>query len=411
MYFCKCISFGKNILKNMRKNRILLLLLAMLVVCPQTSFAQEESKLKRAWEKLQVRLDSATIRKFDADYIEVPERPWRIVLRGKTDDFRMDVNSYFDEDFVSKKIGEAVKGGRFDWTLKFNPPIAQSVGFHAGFRGLSFSYSYYLRKKTGRAFSFSSTGARYGLNFRLRRFSTHSMEIDASIKDYDGVEEKFDGPANAPDPIWVRSVIIDGYYLFNGRRFSQAAAYNQSVIQRRSAGSLMLGAMYHQSSLDLATDRNAPLVMLNGDWGRVSIRQFNIGVGYGYNWVPARGWLLNIMLMPTVSTYNRIKTFYYDCNYSLFADEETPDGKKPLIVEEEDGEDVFPDDMKIWETNAQTDFSKIQLNADVRASITYNWNRFFVNIFGQVNNFDYGSSRTNVKLTDWYVRASLGVRF
>ena len=67
--------------------------------------------------------------------------------------------------------------------------------------------------------------------------------------------------------------------------------------------------------------------------------------------------------------------------------------------------------MKIWETNAQTDFSKVQLNADVRASITYNWNRFFVNIFGQVNNFDYGSSRTNVKLTDWYVRASLGVRF
>ena len=64
----------------MRKNRLLLLLLAMLVVCPQASFAQEESKLKRAWEKLQVRLDSATIRKFDADYIEVPKRPWRIVL-------------------------------------------------------------------------------------------------------------------------------------------------------------------------------------------------------------------------------------------------------------------------------------------------------------------------------------------
>lgn len=396
----------------MRKNRWLLLLLAMLTVSPQITFAQEGNKLKRALEKLQTHLDSATIRKYDANYIEVPKRPWRLVLRGKSDDFRMKVNSYFDDDFIAEKTGEEIYGARFDWSLNFDPPMAQSVGFNVGFRGLSFSYSYYLLKKTGRAYSFSSTGARYGLNFRLRRFSTNQMEIDASISGLsDEDNEQLKGPGKSPDPIWVRSVIIDGYYLFNGRRFSQAAAYNQSVIQRHSAGSLMLGAMYHQSSLDMATNGNTPLVLFNGDWGKISIRQFNIGVGYGYNWVPGRGWLLNIMVMPTVSTYNRIKTFYYDSNYSIFIDEEK-DGKKPLVVnEEEDEEDYFPDDMKIWQTYAKTNFSKVELNADVRASITYNWDRFFVNIFGQVNSFEYGSSRTNVKLTDWYVRGSLGVRF
>ena len=383
-------------------------------LCPQFTFAQQESKLKQAWDMLQARLDSSTIRKFDSRYIEVPDKPWRLVLRGKSDDFNMKADSYFDDEFISKKTGQLITGGRFDWRLMFDPPMAQSVGFYAGYRGLGFSYSYYLRKKIGRAFAFSSTGARYGLNFRLRRFSTHNVGVDAAVKIVGEEDQKFSGSGTSPDPIWVRSVIIDGYYLFNGRRFSQAAAYNQSVIQRRSSGSLMLGAMYHQSSLDMSADKNALIIMLNGDWGKISIRQFNVGLGYGYNWVPGRGWLFNIMLMPTVTTYNRIKTHYYDSNYSLFADEESTDGKKPLPDiddDEEDLENIMPKDLALWEDHTETHFGKVQLNVDARASITYTWDRYFMSVFGQLNSFDYGSSRTNIKLTDWYVRASLGVRF
>ena len=416
MYFCKRKMFSTVLFMKLHIN-IRSWIFALLILCPVFAYAQEGGKLLQAWKKLQVRLDSATVRKYDPQYIQVPEKPWRIVLRGRTSDFNMDVNSYMDETFLSEKIGEEVTEGRFDWSLNFNPPVAQSVGFYAGYRGLGFSYSYYLLKKTGRSFAFSLTGARYGLNFRLRRFSTNDVGVNATIQSPDAPPVKMGGAAHSPDPIWVRSVIIDGYYLFNGRRFSQAAAYNQSVIQKRSAGSLMLGAMYHQSSLDLATNQNAMLVMLNGDWGKISIRQFDVGVGYGYNWVPGRGWLINVMLMPTVSVYNRIKTHYYDSNYSIFADEETEGNHKPLFNDDDDDDDyddeddVMPDDMELWETRAQTKSGKVQLNIDTRASITYNWSRYFVNVFGQLNSFDYGSSRTDVNLTDWYVRASFGVRF
>ena len=412
MYFCnRKMSSAIRLMKLHTKKSWIL---ALLILCPVFTYAQEGGKLIQAWKKLQVRLDSATIRKYDPQYINVPEKPWRIVLRGRTSDFNMTVNSFMDDEFISQKLGTEVYGGRFDWRLNFNPPVAQSLGFYAGYRGLGFSYSYYLLKKTGRSLAFSSTGARYGLNFRLRRFSTNDVGIEATIKPHDEPEESMGGVTSSPDPIWVRSVIIDGYYLFNGRRFSQAAAYNQAVIQKRSAGSLMLGALYHQSSLDLASQKNALMVMLNGDWGKISIRQFDVGVGYGYNWVPARGWLLNVMVMPTVTVYNRIKTRYYDSNYSLFAESETTGNHKPLPSsddEDEDDEDILPDDMELWETRTETKFGKVQLNIDTRASITYNWNRYFVNVFGQLNSFDYGSSRTNVNLTDWYVRASFGVRF
>ena len=169
-------------------------------MCPQFTFAQQESKLKQAWEMLQARLDSSTIRKFDSRYIEVPDKPWRLVLRGKSDDFNMKVDSYFDDEFISKKTGQTVLGARFDWHMMFDQPMAQSIGFYAGYRGLGFSYSYYLRKKTGRAFAFSSTGARYGLNFRLRRFSTHDVGVDAAIKVVGKEDLRFSGPGTSPDP-------------------------------------------------------------------------------------------------------------------------------------------------------------------------------------------------------------------
>lgn len=34
------------------------------------------------------------------------------------------------------------------------------------------------------------------------------------------------------DPIHVNTLIADGYYMFNGKKFSYAAAYDQSVIQK-----------------------------------------------------------------------------------------------------------------------------------------------------------------------------------
>ena len=71
----------------------------------------------------------------------------------------------------------------------------------------------------------------------------------------------------------------------------------------------------------------------------------------------------------------------------------------------------MPKDLALWEDHTETHFGKVQLNVDARASIAYTWDRYFMSVFGQLNSFDYGSSRTNIKLTDWYVRASLGVRF
>ena len=60
--------------------------------------------------------------------------------------------------------------------------------------------------------------------------------VTATIYEDDKVEQ-LDYIGRTGAPVEMASLYLNGYHVFNGRRYSQAAAYNQSVIQRRSAAS------------------------------------------------------------------------------------------------------------------------------------------------------------------------------
>ena len=103
----------------------------------------------------------------------------------------------------------------------------------------------------------------------------------------------------------LKVVNLAGYYAFNHRRFSYPAAFTQSYIQRRSAGSWLAGVSYQGGSIKTsnelkAKNPNAPDVSI--DVGHVGI-----GGGYGYNWVLGKKWLLHFSMLPTFVVYNRNK--------------------------------------------------------------------------------------------------------
>ena len=203
---------------------------------------KSESSLMVRLREVQQYLDDKAKGKVDPLYIEVPDKPWRVILRYK--------ENVVDVDY-SQSVDFPEYNEHADWELCFTPPVASSVGFWVGYRGTGFSYSKSLTKNAGRYYSISSTGAKYGFNFRLRRFNTQDAEFNAEDRNLDtGVGSKESTTVSMPAPVWIRSTYINGYYVFNGRRYSQAAAYNQSVIQRHSAGSLLLGATWYQSSFD-----------------------------------------------------------------------------------------------------------------------------------------------------------------
>ena len=96
---------------------------------------------------------------------------------------------------------------------------------------------------------------------------------------------------------------VAGYYTFNHRRFSFPAAFTQSYIQRRSAGSWLAGFSYQGGSIKTTKallERNA-----DAPETRIYVGHLGIGGGYGYNWVLGKRWLLHFSLLPTFVVYNR----------------------------------------------------------------------------------------------------------
>ena len=375
---------------------------------------ESSTSLMGRLRQVQQLLDDKARAKVDPHFIEVPEKPWRVILRYKETAIDVDYSNSLDFPEYNEHT---------DWNMHFEPPIAASVGFWVGYRGTGISYSHSLVKNAGRYFSISTTGAKYGLNFRLRRFSTDDVSLSGTDYKDGQVEYELSEQGKILSPVWIRSTYINGYYVFNGRRYSQAAAYNQSVIQRRSAGSLLAGATWYQSSLDLSAPENALFAIGSNGIGRIKVHQANIGVGYGYNFVPFKGFVINAMAMPTLSVYNRVKAYTYDYNYDLSDDDDLTDtddygqwnsqthtwanGKKHKPM---DDDLAWTTDVEAWETGSDTNYGRLQFNVDLRLGIAYNWSNYFIGLQAQFNRFSYKKDPTKVVLIDGYARLSVGVR-
>ena len=111
------------------------------------------------------------------------------------------------------------------------------------------------------------------------------------------------------------------YYIFNHRKFSYPAAYSQSTVQRKSAGSMLLGIGYTRHTLEVDWDKFGNLVNEKLDlkkeegaqvdssltFSKVKYSDISVSCGYAYNWVFAKNWLFNASLSLGVA-YNQSKS-------------------------------------------------------------------------------------------------------
>jgi hypothetical protein len=350
-------------------------------------------------------IDTLSIKGLDRRYIEAPKKPWQVILRGNINqsDLKLSTSTDAAQDVMPLFVGDLTWEPR----IKTNP--ATYLGFWAGYRGYGFGYSWNVGGDKGRILTFGATGGSYGVNLRIHWFDNDEPEVymkgnglndvtDAGEEIYAPIE--YNGPVEIGSPIKTRALFLDGYYLFN-KRCSYAAAYDQSVIQKRSSGSLMAGAMYLHSSTEYDDDINADLIMLMNDIGIFKSDQVSVGVGYIYNWVPAKGLLVSAMALPMLAFYNRHQIWYFNSTLRNVMREEGWMDSMAM------GVDLY----KIWLNNQEDYNSNMKLNVDARLSITYEWGeRLFINAFGQFCNFNYKTDYMKGRLNEWYINASIGVR-
>jgi hypothetical protein len=122
--------------------------------------------------------------------------------------------------------------------------------------------------------------------------------------------ERIELPA---DMLKVKTLNVNAFYVFNSSRFSYPAAFSQSYVQRRSAGSFLLAVSGQGQHAKLSERPDL-------DWAQeMNLKMTNIGIGagYGYNYVPSQGWLLHISALPTFIVYSKTSMTISDTRVPL----------------------------------------------------------------------------------------------
>jgi len=213
--------------------------------------------------------------KIDTDYLQRPDLRWNIRLGCNV--------SSSGIEMYSKKDGK-----NYHANLKADRKVTASV--KVSYSGLSLSLSInpasFSGKDTDWGLNLNSYGRKIGADVTASISKTMKGNVRNAGTDYQvktGEVEQY-------------MICATGYYAFNDRRFSYAAAFAQSYIQKRSAGSWLLTAAIYASNIKKIENNN-------GD-NKLSHFDIALGGGYGYNWVPGKRWLLHFSATPALCLYS-----------------------------------------------------------------------------------------------------------
>ena len=201
--------------------------------------------------------------------------------------------------------------GLSEQSITFSPDMTVRVGPYFGWRWMFLGYTLDIKhldfwhrnnNNTRQEYDLSLYSSIVGLDIYYRR-TGNDYKIRRLYLGKDVNTESIRGA----DFGGLTSIIkgFNFYYIFNNRRFSYPAAFSQSTIQRRSAGSPLLGIGYTQHSLrvnwdelnDLITSRLSNQGITNPVdstmmFNEVEYTDVSVSGGYAYNWVFAHNWVL-----------------------------------------------------------------------------------------------------------------------
>lgn len=223
----------------------------------------------------------------DSSYVGIPHQRW--TLRTSSN---FGWNTLKLDNLSSEGIGyRASLSSAFD--------IGQ--GFYLSWRGITLGASlkpaWFIPKLRNRdqKYTISVYGNRMGMSATIR--STTTLRGDyMSLPDSTVIKIPL---GNAYD----FSADFDAYYVFNSRRFSMPAAFTQSKIQKRSAGSALASVSIRNGITWVGAIDN-----LGNQEFRVLTNMFSLGGGYGHNFITPHNWLLHASLVTNISVlqYNRV---------------------------------------------------------------------------------------------------------
>lgn len=253
--------------------------------------------------------------RIDTTYIEPQHYNYTVMLQN--------TNTY-EEYTISSRDGQRIS---------FAPDPTFRLGPYLGWRWVFLGYTFDLKHINGKSNHTNKTELdlsiyssllgidlfwrQTGNDYHVQRMSLGDANIDTSPMKkvaFDGFKSSIKG--------------FNLYYIFNHRKFSYPAAYSQSTVQRKSAGSMLLGIGYTRHAIEVDWDKLGLLVdeklgkTEEGDsrvdpdleFSKVKYTDISVSCGYAYNWVFAKNWLFNASVSAGLA-YNKSSS---DTQHAVF---------------------------------------------------------------------------------------------
>ena len=189
----------------------------------------------------------------------------------------------------------------YDFTMPLDAQAKTSIGLSLCYRGLSIGFSvspFHLGgKNSDTEFGMSMYNDRWGVDLMYHSAKTYKGRFTMTPNENateSATENGFDIPIGS-----IRQDLygINGYYVFNWKRFAMPAAFDRSWLQRRSAGSFLLGITLIHLNIKKLVDEEDPNQL------RFNLWYAALGGGYGYNWVCPHHWLIHADILAEIVPY------------------------------------------------------------------------------------------------------------
>ena len=271
-------------------------------------------------------------------------------------------------------------------------------------RGISIELPIPIRNRYSMSFGLAKNGSVWGA--RIRYKSLRNMEgvlddaFNRAMMQWDSNERSQTNDPAITSESTIRSGQIDlkifyveGYYVFNNKRFSLAAGAYGDMVQKRSAGSLFVMGNYYQSRFG-AND------LFNHERDIFRNWKISFGPGYGYNWSINGGILcIHMSVIPMISIWNNMVHRYSD-----------GDGTNTNIA--------TPTDPRWDNYNAHyydavdNGRSRFVFNYYGRLAVSYSFDRFLINFLTNYRQYLYrNNADTEINNREADAQINIGYRF
>lgn len=323
------------------------------IMCHTFSFAQN-GKTENLPKRFADWRERNLMKGCDTAYIQLPEQAWTFKLNGISTFSNLGIrfNNIPDYEYTEMEIGSGVS---FKST------------FALAYRGLELGYTVDQTNRYNRDMKLNLYNKRFGGEFQYQ-----SYRLTSSIVETHNPDSTYTFRND-----YTNRMTVNFYYVFNYKTFSYPAAITQAYIQKKSAGSILLGASFFRNRIKPFEDSNDIAATYNPI---ITINQASIGGGYGYNFVCCDSHLLfHLSAMPML----------------LFTINENISGEMPNGFDSQ-----------------QPNKNHITATVISRAAICYTYQDQLILGLNAIYNLTRSNSSSNINITTngWIVQCCIGWR-